>query len=223
MIPYDALFFDFDGVLADTEPLHWRIWQEVLLPVGIDLGWDYYERECIGITEVAMLETLGRLANPPKAAHELSPLYPLKRSRFRDEVTARPPIPSETIALVKELPGLKMAVITSSQRSEIEPILKQTNLLPLMAACVYGDETAKHKPSPEPYLLAVERTQARRALVFEDSEPGLASARAAGLEAVRVTSASELPRLVRQALGAHAASARGRVISSGRGRRRSRR
>jgi beta-phosphoglucomutase len=200
VITYDALFFDFDGVLADTEPLHWRIWREVLLPVGIDLAWDYYERECIGITEMAMLETLGRLANPPKTALELSPLYSLKRSRFRDEVMAKPPISKETIALVQEMSGLKIAVITSSQRSEIEPILKQTKLLPLITACVYGDETAKHKPSPEPYLLAVQRTHACRPLVFEDSDPGLASARAAGLDTVRVTSADKLPEIVRRAL-----------------------
>jgi beta-phosphoglucomutase len=198
---HDALFFDFDGVLADTEPVHWRIWRDLLLPVGIVLDWDYYERECIGITEEAMLETLARLAHPPKAIHELSHLYPMKRKIFSEVALADPPISNETLAAVKAASLLKMAVITSSQRSEIEPILRKTQLLPIMTACVYGDDTAKHKPSPEPYLLAVERTQAKRPLVFEDSEAGLESARAAGLDTVRVKSAADLPMLIRRTLG----------------------
>jgi beta-phosphoglucomutase len=198
---HDALFFDFDGVLADTEPVHWRIWRDLLLPVGIVLDWDYYERECIGITEESMLETLARLARPPKATHELSHLYPMKRQIFRDVALADPPISLETIAAIQAASTYKMAVITSSQRSEIESILQKTNLLQLMTACVYGDDTAKHKPSPEPYLLAVERTQARSPLVFEDSDAGLESARAAGLDTVRVKSPADLPMLIRRALG----------------------
>jgi len=201
MSDYDALFFDFDGVLADTEPVHWRIWHELLLPVGIRLDWDFYERECIGITDGAMLATLGRLADPPKASHELAALYPMKREQFRITVAANPPILPETIQLMQEYSQLQLAVVTSSRRLEVEPILKKCGVLPLLAACVYGDETAKHKPSPEPYLLAAERTAARRALVFEDSAAGMESARAAGIEVVQVRHASDLPALVRAAVG----------------------
>lgn len=201
MSRHDALFFDFDGVLADTEPVHWRIWRDLLLPVGIVLDWDYYERECIGITEEAMLETLASLAHPPKAIHELAHLYPMKRKIFRDVALADPPISGDTIAAVQAASTYKMAIITSSQLSEIEPILQKIKLLPLMTACIYGDDTAKHKPSPEPYLLAVERMQAKDPLVFEDSEAGLESARAAGLDTVRVKSPADLPMLIRRALG----------------------
>jgi len=197
---YDAFFFDFDGVLADTEPVHFRVWRELLLPLGISLTWDYYERECIGVTDSAMLAKLGQLADPPKAINELMPLYPLKRERFRYVASVDPPLTSSTIAAVEALRGMKLAVVTSSRRSEVEPILLKAGILNCMTACVFGDETQNHKPLPEPYLKAVERTGADRALVFEDSPAGIASAQAAGLEVVHVRHAFDLPGLIRAAM-----------------------
>jgi len=197
---YDAYFFDFDGVLADTEPVHFRVWREILLPAGIDLNWDYYARECIGVTDVAMLAKLGQLADPPKPARELIDLYPLKRKKFAAIAANESLITDNTARAVNALRNKKLAVVTSSRKSEVEPILLKAGILANLAACVYGDEIQNHKPLPEPYLKAVERTRAERALVFEDSASGLASARAAGLDVVHVTNAADLPSLIRDAL-----------------------
>ena len=51
MPQFDSILFDFDGVLADTEPLHWATWAEVLKPLGVTLTWDYYSRHAVGIDD----------------------------------------------------------------------------------------------------------------------------------------------------------------------------
>ena len=49
---YDAILFDFDGVLADTEPLHCQCWAEILKPFGYELTWETFVREFVGVSEV---------------------------------------------------------------------------------------------------------------------------------------------------------------------------
>ena len=55
---YDAILFDFDGVLVDSEPLHWECWREVVSPYGLDLTWEDYARECIGVSDRKMIQAL---------------------------------------------------------------------------------------------------------------------------------------------------------------------
>ena len=61
-----AIFFDFDGVLLDTEPVHWACWAEMLATLGVTLTWEYYRDYCIGIDDRDMLRNIARLANPPR-------------------------------------------------------------------------------------------------------------------------------------------------------------
>ncbi len=61
---YQAILFDFDGVLADTEPIHFVCWAQVLRPLGIDLDWDTFRRHGVGLTDLALLEFLARQAVP---------------------------------------------------------------------------------------------------------------------------------------------------------------
>ena len=60
--PIKALIFDFDGVLADTEPLHWQAWREIVEPYGIDLNWEIFKKICVGLSDAEMLNELCRLA-----------------------------------------------------------------------------------------------------------------------------------------------------------------
>lgn len=195
-----ALLFDFDGVLADTEPLHWSCWRDVLAPEGIDLDWDYYERECIGLSEREFLEALARRVKPPRSADELFTLYPLKKQQFANMARQQRVIPSDTVDCLKALNGIAMGVVTSSVKEEIEPILLKDNVHGLMQVCVYGDEVPRLKPAPDPYRIALQRLGVDEAVVFEDSEAGMSSARAAGCQVVQVNHPQELPSLVQQAL-----------------------
>ena len=103
------------------------------------------------------------------------------------------------MALIKSLGDMKLAVVSSSDRSEIEPLLAACGVRDRFAALVCGREAPHPKPAPDPYLMAAEMLGAHRPLIVEDSEAGLASARAAGSDYVRVKGPAETPIVVRAA------------------------
>ena len=79
MCALQAIFFDFDGVLLDTEPVHWASWAEELASVGVALTWEDYRDRYIGIDDRDMLRILARQANPPRDWDSLWALYPAPR------------------------------------------------------------------------------------------------------------------------------------------------
>jgi beta-phosphoglucomutase len=193
---YDALFLDFDGVLADTEPVHWACWREILEPLGIDLAWEWYAAHCIGLSERTMLERLAGLRTPPVSVDALFLHYPKKKELFSQKVALQPPVPEAIIHALRSVRAIKLAVITSSGRREVEPVLAGAGILDLLATVVYGGDVKRLKPAPDPYLLAAERTGAGKPLVLEDSAAGLASAKAAGFDAIKITSPAEVPAII---------------------------
>lgn len=197
---HPAILFDFDGVLADTEPLHWRCWNAVLAPIGLQVTWDDYRRNCVGISDRDFLERLGALGNPPRTVDELWPYYPLKKKLFAERATSGGLIADDLKALLSRLDPGRLAVVTSSSRQEIEAILKAEGVLQNFGAAVYGDEVSRLKPDPEPYRTAMERLGVDHAIALEDSGPGLESARRAGCEVISVCHPSEVPHLLRQRL-----------------------
>ncbi len=196
----EAILFDFDGVLADTEPLHWACWNEALQTLGVSISWEAYSANCIGISDRAFLEALGRVSIPPRPLDELWPTYPLKKKLFAERASGGNIISDETKALLQDLSGIPLAVVTSSATSEISAILKAEKVLDRFQATVYGDEVTNLKPHPEPYLTAMQRLGVTSAIVLEDSGPGMASGRAAGCEVIEVKHASDVPGLLRARL-----------------------
>ncbi|MBM3724154.1 MAG: HAD family phosphatase [Acidobacteria bacterium] len=201
MSRYDAILFDFDGVLADSEPIHYECWIEILRPFGLTMTYEWYCQRCIGVSDRRMIEVLASLANPPADAEELYAQYPAKKAIFRQRMLAAPPIFPSTLDLIGELKGHKLAVVTSSGESEVAPILEQAGLLHRFETCVFGGDVERLKPAPDPYLLAARRLGVTRPLVVEDSEAGLASGRAAGFETLHIPTPAALAATVRAHLG----------------------
>jgi len=201
MTQFDAILFDFDGVLIDSEPLHWACWAEVLKPLGVTLEWEFYRRQCIGIDDREMLRMMATQSDPPRDWEELWAHYPAKRELFRDRTLKAPPFDPGLDGFLAEMHGqYKMAVVTSSARSEIEPLLQAGGLRGYFETMVCGKEAGAHKPAPEPYLMAARLLGASHPLVVEDSAAGTASGRAAGFEVLAVQSPADVPELVRQTL-----------------------
>lgn len=198
---YDAILFDFDGVLADTEPVHCACWAEAVRPFGIDLDWETYQGIGIGASDRDLAEFMARRAGPPMTAERLLTLHPEKRRFFEQRMLSDPPIPRTTSEYLKSLTGYQLAVVTSSFRSEIEPVLERAHIRALFAGIVAGDEVPRLKPAPDPYLLAAKLLQVKSPLVVEDSDAGVASARAAGFDFLRLASPAELPEKLAAALG----------------------
>ena len=195
-VSYDAVLFDFDGVLADTEPLHYEAWRDALKPLGITLDWAFYRSELIGVSDRELVERLARTRRPPLQAALLWARFANKQRLFLEKALARPPIPKENIELISSLKNRKLALVTSTSILEIRPLLLAADLLERFHVIVTAEDVNRHKPDPEPYLVAARRLGARRALAVEDSDAGERAARDAGLEVVRVHSVAEVPKAV---------------------------
>ena len=194
---FDSILFDFDGVLADTEPIHYQCWLEVLEPFGLQPTWDYYQRECIGISDRLMVERI----STPELFDQIWPQYAVKQALFREKLKVKSPFLATTSAMISELsPHYKLAVVSSSGRTEIEPPIVRAGLRDHFQAMVCGREAGNLKPSPDPYLHAAQLLGAKHPLVVEDSAAGEASGRAAGFEVLRVNSAESVPSELRRIL-----------------------
>jgi beta-phosphoglucomutase len=209
MIHPQAIFFDFDGVLLDTEPVHWACWRDMLATAGLALTWEYYRDFCIGIDDRDMLRAMARQADPPRDWESLWTLYPAKKTLFQERMAA-PPFEDELIVMLPELHrDFRIAVVSSSSATEIEPLLEAGGIRGHIDTIVGGEMVTRHKPAPEPYLLAAERLSVTSAIVLEDSAAGMASGRAAGFEVIAVKHPREVPGLVRKRLSVSSAAPSG--------------
>jgi beta-phosphoglucomutase len=193
MPAFEAIFFDFDGVLIDSEPVHWACWREVLLPLGVVLDWEFYRDHCIGIDDREML----RMMAGDRDWRELWAQYPKKKELWRARMISAPPFPEKLPAMLDRLKGTyRLAVVSSSSCEEIEPVMSRAGIRTYFDTVVGGGDVKKQKPDPEPYLLAASRLAVTRAVVLEDSQAGMAAGRAAGFEVLQVRHPNDVPELL---------------------------
>jgi len=196
--PAKALLFDFDGVIADTEPFHWQAWCEALASFSPELDWDTYRHRCVGTSDVQMLRFFTEITAIPTTVDEIRSLYPLKRKLFHSLTSSQSIIDDRLVTFLAGLRNLQLAVVTSSNQVEVEPILEQAGLLSVLNTVVYGNNVTRYKPHPEPYEIALARVgvQASEAVVFEDSPAGIRSGLEANCRVVTVRAPAELLGLV---------------------------
>ena len=126
-----AIFFDFDGVLVNTEPLHFSCWAEVLRPHGIRLTWKQYSARMIGISNREMIEILCLEAGKPYTKKFSTACYQQKKVFFDRlaRATCRP-LKRLVTFLRYDCDSYQLAVVSSSSRCEVEPLLKQQGIQP---------------------------------------------------------------------------------------------
>ena len=201
MPEFEAILFDFDGVLLDSEPIHCACWAEVLASLGVTVEWEYYREYGVGVDDREMLRTVAARSDPPRKWEELWAQYPAKKKLFQARMAQLPPFDPSLDGFLGELHGAyKLAVVTSSATTEIAPILAAGGIGRHFDTLVGGEDVRCHKPAPDPYLLAAQRLGVRAALVVEDSKPGMASGRAAGFEVLAVTGPADLRQRVLERL-----------------------
>lgn len=122
-----------------------------------------------------------------------------KESRF-SRLACDPPVCRETITLLHSLSEFRIGLVTTGARSVVEPVLAASGVLDCFRIAVYGEDVQRHKPAPDAYLVAQTLLGARRILVFEDTDTGVAAARAAGLDVIQVENCGELATVVHRAL-----------------------
>ena len=199
---HDALLFDFDGVLVDSEPVHYQCWNEILSTFGLSLGWEAWSANCIGVSDRLMLERMSRQLTPPIDVETLYETYPRKKARFLELMEEKMPFFEGVQAMFESLHAdYSLAVVTSSGRSEVQPILEKAGLNRFLKASVFGADVTRLKPAPDPYLKAAHMLHAKNPLVIEDSEAGEQSGLAAGFAVLRVASPAEVPDRLANLLG----------------------
>ncbi len=193
-----VLAFDYDGVIADTEGLHWKSWAELLSKYGLIYSWDDYCQFGRGVDDRRICEVMAGRVSGLKAA-ELLERNLARKDLVRTWSMESNPISPETVKMLAALSAYPLGLVTSSCRREVEPILHAAGIHELFADRVFGEDVIATKPAPDPYLLIASKL-GEAGIAFEDSQAGMESARAAGFTVVMVEHPSNLPRLVEQTL-----------------------
>ena len=192
-MPISAVIFDFNGTLSHDEPVLCRIYRELFAEYGRPIsGRDYYER-LSGLAEHAIAEICLGPGDPriPRFIRERIDRY---RSTVADGSTV-----TETTRAAVRFAGerARLAIVSGAAREEIVPVVAAAGLGELLATVVADDDVARGKPDPEGYLLALAALGVApgETLVFEDTEAGVASAKAAGTRVVAVLGTQARERL----------------------------
>ena len=185
-----ALVFDFDGVLADSEPLHLRCYQEVLAPLGIALTRDEYYARYLGFDDEGVFTQVAAAHRITLDRRQLRALI-VEKSRVFDEVIASGDVLYPGAAsCIERLAGVfRLGIASGALREEIEAILHSHRLERHFQFVVASGDTPKGKPAPDPYRRAAELhgLPPAECLAIEDSRWGIDSAKAAGLWCIAIT------------------------------------
>jgi beta-phosphoglucomutase len=192
-----AVVFDFDGVIANSEPLHLRAYQDVLADAGITLTErDYYDRY-LGFDDVGVFRTIGTERGARWDAAAIDALILRKAARLEVlEQNVSILFPGAAATVRRAAAAVPLAIASGALGHEIRRVLDRENLTPCFVAIISAEDTTSSKPAPDPYQLAVAKLGESlgqplapdECVAIEDSVWGLESARAAGLRTVAVTS-----------------------------------
>ena len=180
MSHYSHILLDHDGVLVDTEPLYFRATQECFAELGIHLSLDHYLKNMVDG------DSPWRLARS-RGISEVE----IERTRVGRNVRYRELISSERIdiegveeTIISLRQTCHLAIVTTARTEDFDLIHRNRHILPLVDFVLTRSAYGRSKPHPDPYLMALERfgIDSSAALAVEDSERGLRSAFAAGID-----------------------------------------
>jgi HAD superfamily hydrolase (TIGR01509 family) len=185
MVPR-AVFFDFDGVIADTENIHVAAWQRTL---GA-LGWDVPDEVCARAVEIDDRAFLAELFATRKVeGGDLEGWVRRKQELTRTLLADSPRIYPGVADLIEKLRGrVRLAVVSTTWRENVTSVLGALHLADAFETIVGKEDVSNVKPDPECYRHALARLAVHpaEAVAIEDSASGLASAHAAALRTLAV-------------------------------------
>lgn len=194
-----GLVFDFDGVLADSEPLHLRAYQETLEPLGHSLPREEYYSKYLGYNDYDMFKALAEARRWAVGDNEVEALIAAK-GRIYDSLLAGTDhlYPGAAAAIARLAAHYPLGIASGALRHEIEAILRARNLDRHFRFIVASGDTAASKPAPDPYRRAasLHNLEPAQCLAIEDSRWGIESAKAAGLWCIGITNTYPVAELM---------------------------
>lgn len=195
MSTLQALIFDFDGVIADTEPLHFAGLRLTLSEIGIELTEAEYYAEYLGYDDRGCFIAALTANRRPTDPDTISALMKRKAVAYLESVKHHRVIFPGIHEFVREAAGsYPLAIASGALRHEIEYILEGAGLRKEFVHITSAEDVTRGKPDPQPFLHALNGLRLRHAglsasscLVIEDSIPGIRSAKAAGMKVLAVT------------------------------------
>ena len=200
-----AVIFDFDGIIVDTEPIHFQAFQSILQPLGLGYSWDEYLEKYIGFDDRdafrEAFSSTGNILDDVMLADLIN-----RKAEFFERIVRQgvQPYPG-VLDLVKALSGnLPLGLCSGALRRDIMPILEQFGLQTAFDIIVTADDVQASKPDPESYLLSIKRLTEifqpsnifpQDCIAIEDTPAGILSAAGAGLHVIAVTNSYEKQRL----------------------------
>jgi HAD superfamily hydrolase (TIGR01509 family) len=185
-VPVRAVIFDFNGTLSHDEPILCEIFSDLFAEYGRPLSAQEYFDELAGLSDPEVVRTwLGR--DHPS----MDEVIQRRIARYRERVTDGSSVPGHVREAVRYAAArVHVAVVSGAARAEIVPVIQAAGLAALVGPIVAAEDVAQGKPHPAGYLRALTLldggVDAADALVFEDTEAGIASAKAAGIRCIAV-------------------------------------
>jgi len=186
--PFEAIIFDLDGTLIDTETADFEACQMLYKEQGLSLNLEYWAERVVGVLDGydKLLAELVQICNNGLTTAKLwQRLHQLWALTLND--TGLMPA-ADSLPATLQAAGYPLAIATASDRQWTERWLARFELEPYFQVVATGDVVPRNKPAPDIFLFAAEQLKVRpeRCLVFEDSVPGVTAAKAAGMKVVAV-------------------------------------
>lgn len=200
-----AVIFDFDGIIVDTEPIHFQAFQSVLQPLELGYSWEEYLEKYIGFDDRdAFREAFvseGKLLSEGLLCDLINRKAEVFESIVRQGVQPYPGV----LELINALSGsLPLALCSGALHRDIMPILEQFGLQNAFDVLVTADDVRSSKPDPESYILTIQRLiemypstiiRPQECIAIEDTPAGITSASGAGLNVLAITNSYPAERL----------------------------
>ncbi len=194
-----AILMDFNGVIINDEPLQMQVYQEILKNEGIELTEaDYYAS--LGMDDRTFINAVHRRAGKEVSAEKNKAINDAKTARWREIVDKEMPIFEGVENFVRKMEkDFALGIVSMAWREEIEYVLNKVGLLGCFSIIVSAEDVENCKPNPECYRKGFNQIDAFRTrgggnpiihadcLVIEDSPPGIAAGKAAGLKTLGIT------------------------------------
>ncbi|MEX2672771.1 MAG: HAD family phosphatase [Phycisphaeraceae bacterium] len=188
----EAIVFDFDGIVVDSEPLHYKAFLLIAEPLGISFSYQQYKQEYIGFDDRDGFRAMFAQHGLPLDDQRLAQLIADKAEAFEQIVGNITPFPGVRALIEAAAAAVPTAICSGAMRSDIDAILPAVlgeHHADRFKTIVTADDVTRSKPDPESYALAASRLgiNPARAIAIEDTPAGLASAKAAGFRTLAVT------------------------------------